>query len=373
MPKLLLLCEYPTLGGGERSMLATLEGIEASGFSPAVICPPQGPLADALRRLDVDVLPFEPRSAAGQRLDQPRLREEMARLLGHHRGDLLHANSLSMGRLSGPVAAELQMPSIAHLRDIVKLSRQAVADLSRHARLLAVSRAAADFHTAAGVPPQKTRVLYNGVDLAEFRPRPGSGYLHRQLRLPPDALLVGTIGQICLRKGQDVLVRAAAEVAGKLKNVHYLIVGARHSEKEESRRFEADLNAAATGPLAGRLHFLGFRDDVEQILCELALLVHPARQEPLGRVLLEAAAAGAAVVATDVGGTGEIFPPESRAARLVPPDDAGALAAAIRQLVADRALRRRLSRAARRRAEEAFDIRDATAALLAHYREVASG
>ena len=67
--------------------------------------------------------------------------------------------------------------------------------------------------------------------------------------------------------------------------------------------------------------------------------MHPARQEPLGRVLLEAAAAGVAVVATDVGGTPEIFPPDSESARLVPPDDAAALAAAMLELLDDEALR----------------------------------
>ena len=69
------------------------------------------------------------------------------------------------------------------------------------------------------------------------------------------------------------------------------------------------------------------------LLNELTLLGHAARQEPLGRVLLEAAAAGVAVVATDVGGTREIFPTEADAARLVPPDDAATLAAAMLELL----------------------------------------
>ena len=84
------------------------------------------------------------------------------------------------------------------------------------------------------------------------------GYLHRELGLPPESLLVGTIGQIGLRKGHDVLLRAAAAIAGRLPNVHYLIVGQRHSEKDESRQFERDLHEASSGPLAGRVHFLGF-------------------------------------------------------------------------------------------------------------------
>lgn len=370
MPELLLLCEYPTLSGGERSMLATLDGVRRAGFAVAVVAPPEGPLAEALAARGVEVLPFVFRDPAGARLPQDRLREELRRLLARRRPDLLHANSLAMGRLSGPVAAELGLPSMAHLRDIIRLSAQAVADLNCHTQLLAVSEATRRFHVACGFAVEKTHVLHNGVDLAQFRPRSPSGYVHQQLGLVPDARLAGTIGQIGLRKGQDVLIEAATKLADDLPEVHYLIAGDRWSEKLESRQFEEDLRTAATGKLAGRLHFLGFRNDVPEILNELALLVHPARQEPLGRVLLEAAAAGVAVVATDVGGTREIFPPQREAARLVPPDDPGALAAAILEVATDEPLRRRLATAARRRAEEAFDARQATAALVKHYREV---
>ena len=168
-----------------------------------------------------------------------------------------------------------------------------------------------------------------------------------------------------------MLARAAARLAPALPEVHYLIVGERHSRKDESRAFEAALRAAAAGPLAGHWHFLGPRDDVAEILPELAVLAHPARQEPLGRVLLEAAAAGVAVIATDVGGTREIFAPDSASARLVPPDNADSLAEAIRELIGDPRQRSRLGAAARRRAEEAFDVDHAAAGLVEHYRQVA--
>jgi glycosyltransferase involved in cell wall biosynthesis len=393
MPELFLLCEYATVSGGEQSMLATLDGVCAAGFSLAALAPPAGPLAEALQARGIEVIGFPVAGWHAQRDEgrglrpapgfprpalrlgtchpaQQRRREELARLLRRRRPDLLHANSLSMGRLSGPVAVEIGVPSLAHLRDIINLSRQAVADLNCHRRLLAVSQATRDAHVAAGLQSEKVHVLYNGVDLDRFRPRTSSGYLHRQLGLSPQAQLVGTIGQIGLRKGQDVLAQAAALLADKLPDLHYLVVGERFSAKAESRRFEAALHAAGGGVLAGRFHFLGYRDDVDRLLGELTLLVHPARQEPLGRVLLEAAAAGVAVIATDVGGTAEIFPPGSHSARLIPSADAAALAAAIMELVRDQPLRCRLAAAARRRAEEAFDVRTAAANLVAQYQTV---
>ena len=365
--EILLLCEYPSLGGGERSMLATLDGVRAAGLTPTIMGPPRGPLSDTLVDAGVALRPFACRAADGTRTAQPQLREKLSSALRRHRPALLHANSLAMARLSGPVAAELALPSLGHLRDIVSLSARAVADLNCHTRLLAVSCATRAFHVAGGLEAGKTHVLYNGVDLAEFHPRPSSGYLHRELGLTDETRLVGVIGQISLRKGQDVLLHATARIADQLPNVHYLIVGRRHSEKEESHRSERALHDASGGPLAGRVHFLGERGDVCRLLNELTLLVHPARQEPLGRVLLEAAAAGLAVVATDVGGTSEIFPPERNAAWLVPPDDAPALGRAIEALLGDSGLRRRLADAARCRAEERFDIRMAVDGLLQHY------
>lgn len=370
MPRLALVFEYATLSGGERSILATLGDVGEAGFDLAAIGPPTGPLAEALSHRGVELLPLVTVDADGSRSSQKQIREEIGRSLGKLRPDLVHANSLSMGRLSGPVVAEMGLASIAHLRDILRLSRQAINDLNCHRRLLAVSRATRDFHVAAGLSARKTHLLHNGVDLDRFRPRPATGYLHRELGLPAEARLLGTIGQIGLRKGQDVLLEAANLLADDFPEVHYLVVGERWSAKEESRQYEARLHEAATRSLAGRLHLLGYRDDVDRLLNELTLLIHPARQEPLGRVLLEAAASGIAVVATDVGGTAEIFPYSSQTARLVLPDNADDLAAALGELLDDSNRRESLGRAARRRAEEAFGTDKAAAGLIEHYRDV---
>src|SRR3972149_12003020 len=113
MYEVLLLCEYPTLGGGEQSMLCALPGIRAGGITPVVACPGEGPLAEALRAEGVEIVPFSTFSSDGRKRPQRRLREELARLIKHRRPAILHANSLSMGRLLGPVAAELGIPSIA--------------------------------------------------------------------------------------------------------------------------------------------------------------------------------------------------------------------------------------------------------------------
>lgn len=376
MPNILLLCEFPSLSGGERSMLSTLPGLAAEGFDIAVAGPPTGQLADEIRRLDLKMRPFEVRDANGQRLSQTQAREQLVDLLRQEPPDLLHANSLAMGRLSGPVAAGLGIPSVAHLRDILRLSAAAVADLNAHTRLVAVSEATRQHHAAQGIESDKIVVAYNGINLKRFSPRAATGWLHRELDLPEGAPMVVNVGQICLRKGQEVLVAAADKLACDHPEAHFLVVGERYSEKGESIEYEENLQqAAAEGGLQGRLHLLGYREDVEKILRECTLLAHAARQEPLGRVLLEAAASGLPVVATEVGGTSEIFGSANSddcAALLVPAGDSQALAAAIDRLLSDPRLRASLAGRARQRAERCFDQARAVSRLTVLYRELLS-
>jgi len=294
--------------------------------------------------------------------------------------DLVVANSLSMARLAGPVTSELNLPAGGHLRDIVGLSAAAVNDINRLDRLWAVSQAACDYHVAQGVATDKLRVLYNGIDTAQFKPRPRALRLAAELRLPPDARIMATIGQLVQRKGVDLALEAFIAVAGDLPDWHLVIVGERYSQKDEARQFEVALHQRRDhSAVPDRIHFVGRRDDVNELLPEFDLLVHAARQEPLGRVLLEAAACGLPVVASDVGGTREVFEiadsEEKRvigptACELVPAGDAAALAMAIRRLASDAHLSEHLGAAARRVAQSRFDIRVRGPAIVAAYREL---
>jgi len=217
MARVLLLCEYPTLNSGEQSLLAVLPGL-LEGWNEVfdvplalyALAPAEGHLAHALSAVGVEVVPLATHDERRQKLPQEEIREQIRAALLRLQPDLVHANSLAMGRLAGPVAANLRIPSIAHLRDIVRLSAQAIADLNCNTRLLAVSCATRHYHIAQGLSADKTLVAYNGVDLARFQPRPPTGWLHAQFSLPRDAILIGTMGQLVLRKGHDVLAAAAA-------------------------------------------------------------------------------------------------------------------------------------------------------------------
>ena len=168
MPRLLLLCEYPTLCGGEQSMLSTLSAVADAGFEIQVAAPPEGPLIEALQQRNVPTVTLRMMDSSGQRKPLEELRDEIGKLLHVCKPDLVHSNSLSMGRIVGPVVSEQGIPSVAHLRDIIKLSRAVIRDLNCNDRLLAVSAATRVFHIEQGLSNEKTVILHNGVDLRRF-------------------------------------------------------------------------------------------------------------------------------------------------------------------------------------------------------------
>jgi glycosyltransferase involved in cell wall biosynthesis len=370
MTRVLILCEYGSLNGGERSLLSVLDGLCECGFECLVTGPVAGALAEAVAAEGATYVPIRLHDDRGRRLELSICRQRLRSVISKSRVQLVHANSLSTSRLAGPVTADLGLASVGHLRDIINVSTAVISDMNRHTRLLAVSQATRRHWADAGLEAAKTHVCYNGVDLQRFQPRQSDGSLHAELGVPAVCPLVGTIGQIGMRKGLHLLAEAAERVVAAIPDAHFVVVGGRYSQKEEAFEYERQLlRRTSARPLAGHFHFLGVRDDVHHLLNEFTILAHAARQEPLGRVLLEAAACGTPVVATDVGGTSEIFPPATSSALLVPPDDAQAMAEAMIALLENEGLRREIGTAAQQRITLAFDARQSAEALAAHYRE----
>lgn len=352
MSRVALLFEYPTLNGGERSILASVERLRGR-FTFVAFVPPGGPLPAALEKVGVEVLPSPLFDDGGNRRPRPLAVSRLTDATRSIRADLLHGNSLAMGRLTGAAASQVDAACTAHLRDIVGLSSAAVGDLNRNARLIAVSEATRAFHIGQGADPGKVVTVHNGVDLDRFRPRSRDEQVRRELGLPPDALVALTVGQIGLRKGWDVLAEAVAALAERHPDLQVVLAGERYSGKAETVAYEAGVRERFAAAMPGRVHFVGYRDDMPELMNAADLLVHPARQEPFGRVLLEAAASGLPIIATRVGGTAELLE-DGTSARLVPPGDAAALAEAISELLGDAPLRAAFGAAVRRRVEEAF-------------------
>ena len=147
------------------------------------------------------------------------------------------------------------MRSIGHLRDILKLSSQAIEDLNQHQRLVAVSHATRDFHVVQGLDADQMHRSQQWRRSGRIPAATADAAIcTASLACRPSARLIAVIGQLGLRKGTDVALAAALQIADRAPDVHWLIVGERTSNKAESHDFEASLQSiAAEKPLAGRV------------------------------------------------------------------------------------------------------------------------
>jgi glycosyltransferase involved in cell wall biosynthesis len=393
--KLLIVAEFDSLNGGEQSMLAVLPLLIESGWRIKIAFPnlpsveDHQTLADRIRSMDVRGITLTTHHADGVRKSQSEYRSDFAKVLKSHQPDLVLCNSLSTGRLCGPVTAELGIAAVGYLRDIINLSNKAVQDVNQLDQIVAVSQATKDHHAGQGMTASKITVIHNGVDLELFRPdasRLGvssgsasqatatdapatdaharASKIKSELGIPASSPALLFVGQIGMRKGVDVLLDVFEKVVAPISDCHLLIVGRRHSTKQEAIQYESDLiQRSQSDACAGQVHWLHRRDDMPDIYAGVDLLLHPARQEPLGRVILEAVSSGLPVLTTFVGGSPEILGCHDSFDLLCPVDDAQTMADRAIAILQDDDLRRSIAQELRTMAQQRFDRRRCHAEL----------
>ena len=371
-----ILFEFPSLNGGEHSMLSVLELLRSRPYLQlTAIAPRAGPLAGRLNELRIPLAPMVIRSRAGVKRDAAELRRELTCLAGSLRPDILHANSLATSRLLGEVAGLLSngVRCTGHLRDIMKLGNRAITHLNQLDRTVAVSQATKSFHVRQGLASARCAVILNGVDPVRFRRQSKTAARASVLpNLPPSARVLLNVGQICLRKGQLDLARAVVRLLHNQNDLHLVLAGKRFSSKAESHAYENAIDDCfAAAGLSDHLHRVGYRDDIPIWMNAADLLVHAAHQEPLGRVLLEAAACKLPIIATSAGGTPEILRNQLDAL-LVPPGDVNSLTKTIPVVLADQPARETRAGSAARRFRSLFTAQLSAAATEQFWRNVAT-
>jgi L-malate glycosyltransferase len=201
-------------------------------------------------------------------------------------------------------------------------------------------RAARDALLAAERPsPETVRVLENGVDHDRFLAAPSSSTSWDR-----GPRRVGAAANLRAVKGLDVLLDAAARLAGAHPDLLFQVAG----EGEQRQELE---QAARERGLEKRFQLLGAVADVPEFLSGLDVAVLSSRAEGMSNALLEYMAAGRAIVATEVGAAPDLIE-DGVHGLLVPPGDAGRLADAIDRLLRQPELARRLGEAARRRSRD---------------------
>jgi len=327
------------LGGAETLVRAMALDLRSRGAAPNVICldaVTDGALPLMRRGVPVELIKRRP----GPFDLQACLR--VARRLKNIGSHVIHAHDMTS--LSYAVAAGLWLrrPVIMteHSRHFIEA--RGLRRLEKRllclgvSRLVDVSRILARASRKDGVSPGKITVIENGVDVERFR-RAGGERIRAELGLRADVLLVGMAGRLEPIKGPRTLLAAFLEAFGAHEWAHLAFAGS------GSLRSVLEERARAAG--AGeRVHFLGARRDIPEIMAALDIVALPSLSEGLPLALLEAMASGRAVAASAVGAVPEIL--GTRRGVLVASGDQGMLARALMRLAADPARRARMGRAA---------------------------
>jgi glycosyltransferase involved in cell wall biosynthesis len=353
---------HPHVGGVERYTRELWQRMTALGWQVTVVTSNTDAAAERERLYGLEVVRLPVFKIVHDRLPIFRLSPALVRLLrtvDGARGDLVVTNTrfFPSSVLGALLARRWGVPLVhidhgsSHIPIPGKLANalgerwdHAVGGwvLGQAARCYGVSQAVSDFLAHLG--RAGAGVLYNGVDAAEFAPRPSEA--RRTLGIGPDETMLLYVGRLIADKGIQVLLDAYRRLPRR-EGLHLVVAGDGHMKAAVEAQVAGDASVHLLGRLAPH--------QVRELLWAADVFVHPSRYpEGLPTAVLEAGAAGLAVVATPMGGTPEIIP-DPEHGLIVPDGDVEALSGAIAALGADPARRRRLGQRLRARVGEKFD------------------
>lgn len=340
--RILQVCSARTLGGGERHVADLSNSLAARGHQLFVAVRPHSPLKDKLSNIPAEnVLELRLRNA----FDVPSALR-LARFIRERKIEVVHAH---LGRdyplASLAVRRYAQLVITRHV--MFPLNRLHTLTLARVARVIAVSEAVARALREQKIcPERKIRVIPNGIDLQRFeRAMPDEELAAVREKIGARAgLLVGTVGSLLPLKGHEEFVRAAALVAAQRDDVSFIIIC---GDEPREHPFRVQLeNLIAELKLQNRVRLMNWPDELAPFYHALDLYVSASHTEAFGLSIVEAMAAGRAVVATATEGAREIIR-DGETGSLVPVRDVEKLAQTISTLLDDDERRRSLGARAR--------------------------
>ena len=359
MTSIRLLNVVPTLlcGGTENHFMTLARSLDKARFDLRFACLRKwGPFVDELSELRIPLTEYPVTTFRSVKavVQQARL----ARYVRQQAVDIVHTYSfygnvfaIPPGRLSASVV-------IASIRDrgpyLTTMQRRVQRQVCRLADCVLVNAdAVRQWLLADGYDASKIVVIPNGVDLGRFGGVDRAG-VRRSLGVPDTARLVGVVSRLSRLKGIEDFLQAAATISATRDNVRFVIVG-EPSPINDRAYFEELCAQARSLGIAGLVTFTGLRSDVPELMSAFDVSVMPSLNEALSNVLLESMAAGAAVVATNVGGTPEALRDGVNGV-LIPPSRPELMAAAIERLLDAPAQARQLGIKARQTIEERYSL-----------------
>lgn len=366
--KILIINNSSKLSGAEVSLLAFVDALQRPEVFTIAIPSNEGDLYSELASRNLRVEKFELRrfsragtlfSKTGYLFQVLRTSAKLARFVRREKIDLIYSNS----NQSLPYALAVRLFTgkkiVWHVRD--KIDNRAFAKFlsSFASKIICISG-----FISAQFPEMKNKkhLVYNGIDTGRWAASAKTGFLHKELGLPSNTLLVGQVGQLLPWKNYSDLIKLAGLVAPSFPNVHFLIIGENlfGGNTEYVNGLKASIEEHG---LTSRISFLGYRKNIRDCMNELDLLVHFALHEPFGRVVIEAMSLEIPVVAYGSGGVKEIIL-DSKTGFLVPPKNYTEAANKVMMLLEDESLRRSLGIQGRKDVHERFSVEEMTDKLV---------
>ena len=363
--RVLQIVTWLGVGGAERLVQAAATGLPRATFDTAVCCfTERGAFADAVERAGVPVWCL----GTFPSLRHPAALARLFRVIRGYAPHIVHTHLQApnlYGRLAALAAGVPVVVASEHNVYTAKARRHVIVErwLARHtSALVAVSEQVRRFLASQlGLDPRTIDVVENGI--AVEAPDAGRvAALRERIGLPATRRAVVTVASLTPKKGQAHLLHAVPLLRARGVDCAIVLAG----DGPERARLEA---LAASLDVADRVLFLGVQPHVADILALGDVFVLPSLVEGLPLAMLEAMAAGKAVVATAVGGVPDVIV-DGVNGRLVEPRSAPAIADAVQALTADAALRERLGSNARATVAERFTERRHLDALAALYRRL---
>jgi glycosyltransferase involved in cell wall biosynthesis len=333
-------------GGAQGQLKVLAESLSRKGFKVAVVSLYRTDRPNSLfRKTDLPLFCLNMRG----RYDFLRARK-IIKIIRQQDTDIIHSflfDSNIWACIYGMFFKKIKVVTTRRSVDVWKGRKHFIAEKileNRFAdRVVSNSESGADFAAKNGIIPDKLRVVYNGVNLNRFSPRPKDSDIRKTLRLGADTV-VGVVADLKPEKGYGYLIKAAAALRGDYHKIKYVVVG-----EGKDRAKLTDLVREAG--LSEIFIFTGRRDDTERIISVFDIRVLPsAIRVGISNFLLESMAMAKPVIASDVGAIKEIVN-DGENGLLVPPRNEFALAGAIKDLIDKPAERERMGKEGRRFAE----------------------
>ncbi|MCX7045237.1 MAG: glycosyltransferase family 4 protein [Candidatus Sumerlaeota bacterium] len=365
----LLLTPSVRLLGARRSLLALATHLDRARWRPIVLAKEEGVMTGKLRAAGVGVriIHFRPYRKGKYFIFRPFTIWKLRRIAREENAALMHCNEIYPNPYAVRAAAPLALPVVTHMRLSVTPEMTPKYLLERADRIIVVSNAAGECFNHWPDKERKVTVIYNGLDLEEWSPRPGAReQWRRRWEVGDNEILFGMMSLISDRKQQHVAIEAMRLLRAQGLPARLIIVG-EVSPREGA--YEQRLRAMVREyNLEGAVRFEPFQEDPVPVFQALDANILISTDEGFGRVIIEAGALGIPTIGSRIGGIPELIAPEQDGL-LIAAGDAPALAEAMRRLL-DSALRRAMGDAARKKAQERFSIEAHARQVEALYEQV---